>query len=104
MLCDVFRVAVLRHVQVDSQKSAHAMVWQVELKKAADQPGDSGLPVMINENGKKYRRVLEISEDGKIRLGRMRAYPRSRIVVPSRNPRVVPNRSEKAQSKSGSGG
>ena len=85
-LNDLFYVVGLRRLASDTVPPADGVAWRIDLEETDIKRDDPRMTLMITEEGKKYRRVLEITNDGTVRFGKMPDFPRKVVV----GTRVVP--------------
>ena len=85
-LNELFVVVGLRRLKSDTVPSEDGVAWRIELEETDMKRDDPRTTLIITEEGKKYRRVLEITNGGTVRFGKMPDFPRKVVV----GTRIVP--------------
>ena len=85
-LNELFVVVGLRRLKSDTVPAEDGVAWRIELEETDMKRDDPRTTLIITEEGKKYRRVLEITNGGTVRFGKMPDFPRKVVV----GTRIVP--------------
>ncbi len=77
---ELFAVTALRRIQNPEPVEPTTVVWRVDLQETEVERTSPAMQLSNMENGKRYRRVLEIRQDQSVVLGKVSAEPRPRVV------------------------
>lgn len=83
---EFFTVSALLRSTVPDKIEPTTVVWTAELKETPQERTSEATNAIFLEDGKKYRRVIQILNDQSIVIGKMYAEPRQMVV----RPRIVP--------------